>query len=136
MSRGMGPRVRGTTVQAMTRATRRELDMAKVKAYEALAQAFVSEGVDTLFTLMGDANGARHSARSAAADGRAAERVSAVRDFTAVDGWHSAQPAAGCRGGAAPARGEPPSLHRWPWRRGCRCRRTGGAVRGAMRRAA
>ena len=30
--------------------------MAKVKAYEALAQAFVAEGVDTLFTLMGDAN--------------------------------------------------------------------------------
>ena len=28
----------------------------KVKAYEALAQAFVAEGVDTLFTLMGDAN--------------------------------------------------------------------------------
>jgi acetolactate synthase-1/2/3 large subunit len=30
--------------------------MAKVKAYEALAQAFVAEGVDTLYTLMGDAN--------------------------------------------------------------------------------
>src|SRR5437764_14287886 len=30
--------------------------MAKQKAYEALAQAFVAEGVDTLFTLMGDAN--------------------------------------------------------------------------------
>src|SRR5262245_8196925 len=30
--------------------------MTKVKGYEALAQAFVAEGVDTLFTLMGDAN--------------------------------------------------------------------------------
>ena len=30
--------------------------MAKLKAYEAMAQAFVAEGVDTLFTLMGDAN--------------------------------------------------------------------------------
>src|SRR5712691_7669846 len=28
----------------------------KLPAYEALAQAFVAEGVDTLFTLMGDAN--------------------------------------------------------------------------------
>ena len=28
----------------------------KLPAYEALAQAFVAEGVDTLYTLMGDAN--------------------------------------------------------------------------------
>src|SRR2546423_7930077 len=43
------PAFAGTTLQGLNA-------MAKVKAYEAMAQAFVAEGVDTLFTLMGDAN--------------------------------------------------------------------------------
>src|SRR5207237_9474054 len=43
------PAFAGTTLQGLHA-------MAKVKAYEAMAQAFVAEGVDTLFTLMGDAN--------------------------------------------------------------------------------
>src|SRR5262245_2247850 len=50
----MGPRVRGDDSVDVERV---EVElMAKQKAYEALAQAFVAEGVDTVFTLLGDAN--------------------------------------------------------------------------------